>query len=153
MSRGFDRNTSGIVFVDRNPDRNWEEAPPEHFISRPELLLEDLRRAIQSFVHHGVRTNKGILGFNGKRGSREADYLAHGQGVPLVMVGDQTGISRRRGVDGIEHYITNEGIPPDRIMGSLEIAALDMESKEDVVTLAKELAELINGYLDRTSKR
>ena len=150
--RGFDRNTSGIVFVDRDPDKNWKEATPEHFISRPELLLEALREAIQSFLHHGIRTNKRILGFNGKRGSREADYLAHGQGVPLVMVGDQTGIGRRRGVDGIEHYITNERISSDRIMGSLEVAGLDMESKQDVVALAKKLAELINDYLEKKSK-
>ncbi|MFH2062833.1 MAG: hypothetical protein ABIJ46_01620 [bacterium] len=149
VDRGLDRNTSGSVFVDRDPNRNWKEAMPGYFADRPEVLIEDIRKAVQNFIHHGVRTNKASLGFRSRRGSREADYAAQGRGVPVLMVADQTGISRRRGVDGIEHYITDERMPRDRIMGKLEIADLNMEDRDDVAKLVEEFSKLVEDYADR----
>jgi hypothetical protein len=143
---GLKKNTNGTCFVSRDQDKKWSESNPKYFLDHPEILIENLRLIVKNYFHHGVRTNKKVLGFTNKGGKR-ADYEYAGKGLAYMFVTDATGITRRHGKDGIEHYQILQKIDRNRIMGGFKLGGIDIKNEQQLLNLFRQFLLILENYL------
>lgn len=149
--RGLKVNTNGLTFVKRDFDEYAELAEPEYFKGREDFFVEAVAEMLKNYTHHGVRTNKRILGFSYK-GTKERDYKSSGIGIPAAFVFDRKGIPVKRGSDGIEHYVAQVPVIPKKMMGVIEVlksnkSDLGIENKNEAIEMADKIANFISEYV------
>jgi len=81
------------------------------------VAVGDVWEAAQSFVHHGVRTNK----------KKVSGVVS----VPAVIVLDVTGLAMTQGYDGENHRQVNERIELDRVLGAFVWDPIDVKARTE----------------------
>lgn len=147
---GFNIRTNGATFVRRDGDVNPRIAEPSFFVDHPEELIEDVFHIVKKYMHHGVRSNKKQLGYHYKQGYRSSTLSSQGIGIPRLMIADASGIRLERGIDGDEHYVTQNRILPEKIIGDLPLQDVRAEDKSTVLNMVDTMLDQIDSYLERS---
>lgn len=131
-NEGFHRRDTNVAVFVRRGTRT-SPAEPDFYIEKPEEFIKALRIFLQRYSHHGLRTNKNILGEN-----RDS-----GQGVPIAVVIDGS-VPIEHGSDYDDHYILKSMVTPDKILGEIDLdGCYHSQKSENIIKFAKALLELI----------
>lgn len=147
QNNGLKINTNGATFIKKKQNHLSEISDSNYFLDKPEVFIENLVSIFKKYIHHGVRTNKKILGFSNK-GGKDKDYVRMGIGIPAVAIMDVTNTPIKRGKDGEEHYVIQRPIRPDKIMGIEKLENFNPGNKKDLIVLINKILEIVNNYID-----
>ncbi len=128
------RDTNVGAFIRR--ENSPVVAQPNFFKTHPEEFIKSLRLFLQRYIHHGLRTNKNVLG----------DARGTGVGVPTMIILDG-GVTLEKGSDRDDHYILKDGASPDQIIGIIDLdERCQSISHDSVAYVARVLLEKIHAY-------
>jgi len=122
------KDTNIGVFMKRDGFR--EPATPSEFVNEPEKFLRELDLSINNYSHHGIRTNKNILG------QEYENYV----GIPVMLLIDVANTMLIPGSDYDNHYKLGESVSSERIIGKIDL------SRENLPRIALEFTEKVGDY-------
>ena len=134
------RNTNVGAFVKRGKETSI--AKPDFFIEKPEEFIKSLRLFLQRYLHHGLRTNKQVLG----------KFKDSKSAIPVIIFieGD---VKLEHGSDYDNHYILQQGAAPEQIIGIIDLNEhKNLKSKDDIIYIAKKLLKLLDIHYDKQQK-
>jgi hypothetical protein len=132
---GFRKLDTNIgVFMQRNGKR--EIATPSEYVSHPEKFLKELETIIKHYYHHGIRTNKSVIGSNQKEI----------EGVPSMLLIDITNAELIPGSDYEDHYKLGSKIPGSSIIAEIDIEGIGSKRSQELPKLAIEFLTKTQEY-------
>lgn len=134
------KDTNVGVLMQRQGTR--QPATPRDFVEKPEKFLRELETLIRHYYHHGVRTNKALLG----------DSRDVGMGLPVMLLVDVTDSSLEEGSDYEDHYRIGKSIPSSRIIGEVELDGIGSEIRNKLPEIADKFLELTEEYINTNSQ-
>jgi len=121
------RDTNMGAFIGRNGIEGVGD--PKQFV-KPEELVKSYKLILDKYLHHGIRTNKQILGGRG----------GIGQPVMILVNGD---LPKQHGTDYENHFILTDGSLPTDILGIVSMSGKKSSSLDDVGTSLQEFLDVV----------
>lgn len=134
------KDTNIGVFMKREGFR--EPATPLDFVDKPEKFLRELETIIRHYYHHGIRTNKNILG---------QEYEGY-VGIPVMLLVDVADKTLIPGSDYEDHYKLGESVSSERIIGKIDLEEIGSKIKEELPRIALEFTDKVAKYIQERSE-
>lgn len=131
QANGFRAKDTNVAVLTTR-DGKSQIANPGYFKEHPDDLLEDFVVILKRYRHHSTRTNKQSLG----------EHRETGVGVPALIVIDGK-IPMKRGTDYEDHYIFDQAVPADKILGTLDIDDVNPNDLNSVCGLVDQYLSII----------
>ena len=141
LKNGFRSKDTNIgIFMKREGTR--QPAVPVDYVNQPEKFLRELETLIRHYYHHGVRTNKDLLG----------DSRDMGIGIPVMLLVDVANANLESGSDYEDHYKLSTSIPGNKLIGKIQLENVGSEIRERLPEIAIKFLKLTENYIEKSSQ-
>ncbi|NMB70508.1 hypothetical protein GYA27_04955 [candidate division WWE3 bacterium] len=136
QANGFrEKDTNVGVFMKRDGTRHL--AISDDFVNSPEKFLKELEILLNHYYHHGVRTNKNVLG------NTQTESI----GIPTMLIVDISDTKLIPGSDYEDHYKLGESVAGNKIIGEIDLEGIGPRIREELPRISFEFLNQIEKYI------